>query len=563
MLRERMARGGMGEVFRAVAVGAGGFEKPVVVKRILPQLGDSELLAEMFIEEARLMSRLVHPNIVQVIDFGQGQRDDYFLVMELVDGVDLGAFSKHYAAQQGGMPVELALYIISQVLRGLQHAHKKAYGDGRTLVHRDISPGNVLLSKVGEVKVADFGVAHVAHPNEANTGEATRSKEPIDPGALVGKPSYMAPEQFAGDNIDVRADVWAVGVVLFQMLTRQMPFAGDSGAERQAEAKALKYRRASDLRPNLGEPLVAVLDQALAFDPANRFGSARAMARAIDSLREDGYAIATDDDLAAAVELIAELAEEDAKRVIVLASDTTAPSSVGELTRTGPRGEFTMRVSQVELTERSMIRTTDERVTNVEPQHQPAEEIVAALSGSSVPATRSTPVWLALGFAVALAGGVGAWWFGRGPIRETLGPRSSTLSSTAAVVSTKRKAPLLAPSVPSAESTTTSSPSSARPLWTQPPAPTLAVPSPMTTSAAHATASASTQPPLARCRGKVLLSAKGSWWVSGGPQRVQAPGQYSWPCGNYTLQGQSRVDARRVTQSINVRDGKLSSARFQ
>jgi len=122
VLRERLARGGMGEVFRAVAMGAGGFEKPVVVKRILPQLAGQERLARMFVEEARVMSRLVHPNLVQVIDFGQGEHDDYFLVLELVEGVDLGRFRDTYRAKGELVPMALSLHVVQQMLRGLGHA---------------------------------------------------------------------------------------------------------------------------------------------------------------------------------------------------------------------------------------------------------------------------------------------------------------------------------------------------------------------------------------------------------------------------------------------------------
>ena len=561
MLRERMARGGMGEVFRAVAVGAGGFEKPVVVKRILPQLGESDLLAEMFIEEARLMSRLVHPNIVKVIDFGQGQRDDYFLVMELVDGVDLGAFAKHYARQEGGMPVALALYVTSQVLRGLQHAHKKAYLDGRTLVHRDISPGNVLLSKVGEVKVADFGVAHVAHPDEAS-----------DPGTLVGKPSYMAPEQYAGEHIDVRADVWAVGVVLFQMLTQRMPFAGDSGSERQAAAKAGSLRQASTLRSDVGAPLDAVLAQALAFDPANRFGSARAMARAIDSLRDDGYAIATDEELAEAVELIAASNEDEARRVIALGSDTAATTvpAIHELTRTGPRGEFTMRVSQIELTERSLIRTGHD-ASDVSTREQTGDGVRedSAVDDDSEQ-QRPAPARLqrAAFLVVAILAGVGTWWFVQNRTEPTVTTPDpipiATVSSARAVLSATTSASIeTAATSQSTAAIATTSPSvstAPRTLRIQPPAVSSTS---ATTTSTSTRATVSTSPPVANCRGNVLLSSKGGWWVTGGPRRVQAPGQYNWPCADYHLVGTSRLDGRSVSQSVSVRDGKLASARFQ
>src|SRR4051812_32747359 len=180
LLRERIAQGGMGEVFVAVAVGADGFEKPVVVKRLLPKFSSRPEVASLLSAEAKLMTRLVHPNIVQVIDFGRGDSDDYFLVMELVNGVDLGRFCEAYRASKKSVPAALALFVTTQVLRGLAHAHATASADGNRLVHRDVSPGNVLLSAFGEVKVADFGVALVASSTDSGNGD----------GWFVGKLAY-------------------------------------------------------------------------------------------------------------------------------------------------------------------------------------------------------------------------------------------------------------------------------------------------------------------------------------------------------------------------------------
>src|SRR6185436_18945871 len=179
LIKERMAQGGMGEVFLAVAVGADGFEKPVVIKRLLPKFAGRADIVSLLAREAKLMTRLIHPNIVQVIDFGRGQSDDYFLVMELVSGTDLGRFCRAQTTSEGRVPVPQALFIVSQMLRGLSYAHATASADGKRLVHRDISPGNVLLSTHGEVKIADFGVALVA--GSADPGEHD--------GWLVGKPA--------------------------------------------------------------------------------------------------------------------------------------------------------------------------------------------------------------------------------------------------------------------------------------------------------------------------------------------------------------------------------------
>ncbi|MBI4703396.1 MAG: serine/threonine protein kinase [Deltaproteobacteria bacterium] len=309
----------------------------------------------MFAEEAKLMSRLAHPNIVQVIDFGEGDEDDYFLVMELVDGVDLRRFGEAYAELGQGVPVPLALYIAASVLRGLRHAHRRAYGDGRTLVHRDVSPGNVLLSRVGEVKVADFGVALVARPGaEAESGAL-----------LVGKPSYMAPEQYRGAPLDARADIFAVGVIPFEMLTGALPFEGESVAACQAAALAGRRRTASALRPELGPDIDALIEIALSADPEKRFAEARAMARAIEALRGRGQKIAGPDGLAEAVEAIRRRGADRRPSLVAVEAGTAdgaaarpVPEPPRQLARLGEGddlGRFTLRISRPEI-DASVIR---------------------------------------------------------------------------------------------------------------------------------------------------------------------------------------------------------------
>ena len=161
----------MGEVFRAVACGAGGFEKHVVVKRILPAHAGRPDIEALFVREAKLMSGLTHPNIVQVIDFGRGDDGAYFLVLELVSGIDLGRFRDVYAVRGERLPAPIALFIASQALRGLGYAHTVGAGYGGGLVHRDVSPSNVLLSAVGEVRSPTSGSrwSPIPDPRRATT----------------------------------------------------------------------------------------------------------------------------------------------------------------------------------------------------------------------------------------------------------------------------------------------------------------------------------------------------------------------------------------------------------
>src|SRR5262249_26125772 len=159
------------------------------VKRVLPAHAGREDLAELFVAEAKLMTRLAHPNIVAVLDFGRGEHRDYYLVLELVEGLDLGKLMRAFAARVEPFPVPLALFVTSQLLRGLHHAHALLAGEGGVIVHRDVSPSNVLCSSEGEVKVADFGVALV-----------TRGAARGGPVSVAGKPGYMAPEQERGGD---------------------------------------------------------------------------------------------------------------------------------------------------------------------------------------------------------------------------------------------------------------------------------------------------------------------------------------------------------------------------
>ena len=335
LIRERMAQGGMGEVFLAVAVGADGFEKPVVIKRLLPKFAGRADIVSLLAREAKLMTRLIHPNIVQVIDFGRGQSDDYFLVMELVGGTDLGRFCQVQDGRR--MPAPLALFIASQMLRGLAYAHATASADGKRLVHRDISPGNVLLSTFGEVKIADFGVALVA--SSADDGGHD--------GWLVGKPAYMAPEQLERSGVDERADIYSVGAVLFQTLTGAShregvdPAADLDSRDLSAQARALLDGAASP-------DLALVVARALARDPSDRYASAREMSRAIEQLVEKGQKIATPDDLAEAVS--AGVPAEPRRHKPVLLLSTNEPDSLAsgtELRHTGEAaaGEgFTLKI---------------------------------------------------------------------------------------------------------------------------------------------------------------------------------------------------------------------------
>ena len=214
-LVRRLAMGGMAEVFLARAAGPGGFEKTLVVKRVLPHLVEDSDFIEMFLREARLAARLDHPNVVQTFDFGEAE-GAYYLAMEFVDGITLRTLLKRFHARGVRLPFGASAKLVSYACEGLGYAHDFAdpeTGAPLELVHRDVSADNLLLSRAGTVKVLDFGIAKVANqPKQTQTG------------MVKGKISYMPPEQLAGGKLDRRVDVYALGVVLYELIAGRKPF---------------------------------------------------------------------------------------------------------------------------------------------------------------------------------------------------------------------------------------------------------------------------------------------------------------------------------------------------
>src|SRR5262245_18293462 len=206
-LVRRIARGGMAEVFLARHLGMEGFERRVAIKRILPHLSEAEEFKSMFLDEARLAAQLTHPNIVHIYDFGRVD-EYYFIGMEFVDGVDLGRLIRH--ARNRPVPFEFAARIFSDVCSGLHYAHNAVDGEGRPLglVHRDVTPQNVLVTYDGVVKLVDFGIAKAAW-------QAGRTR----PGVVKGKFAYMSPEQVEGRRLDGRSDVFSAGICLYELIT--------------------------------------------------------------------------------------------------------------------------------------------------------------------------------------------------------------------------------------------------------------------------------------------------------------------------------------------------------
>ncbi len=215
-LVRKLAAGGMAEVFLAKVVGAEGFEKPVAVKRVLPSLAQDKEFIELFLREAKLTVSLQHANVVQVFDLG-GSHGQYYMVMEFVDGENLRTLQRAAAGLQVGLGMREVCFIVQQVAEGLAYAHEKLDAAGRPLniIHRDINPSNVMIAAAGEVKLADFGIAKAA-----NVQSGTQA------GVVKGKVGYLAPEQVRGGTVDQRADLFLLGLLLYELLSGQQLFSG-------------------------------------------------------------------------------------------------------------------------------------------------------------------------------------------------------------------------------------------------------------------------------------------------------------------------------------------------
>ncbi len=265
-ITERLDHGGMAEVFRGVAESMEGFKKAVAIKRILPNLTKNHKFVSMFLDEARLSLFLQHANIVQVFDISRTPDNAYFLVMEFVDGCNLKGLIERQ--KQKGKRIEVAhsIYLMIECCKALHYAHSLEHPETNEplgIVHRDISPPNILLSKNGEVKLVDFGLA-----------KANSQIEATDPGVVKGKFSYLSPEAASGLDVDHRADVFAVGILLWELFTGRRLFYGDTDYQTVELVRQARIPSVAALNPEIESELEQVVRKALARDPEERYHSA-------------------------------------------------------------------------------------------------------------------------------------------------------------------------------------------------------------------------------------------------------------------------------------------------
>ena len=312
---ERISSGGMAELFRARLSGAEGFRKIVAIKKILPHIAQDEEFLTMFADEAKLAAQLSHPNIVHIFDLGKIESGGYFIAMELVEGRDLRSIL-HLARETGiALPIPLAVSIAAKIASALDYAHRRRGDDGQDLhiVHRDVSPPNILVSNDGDVKLCDFGIAKAA-------SKVSRTES----GALKGKLPYMSPEQAWGKPVDLRSDIYSLGSVLFEMLTGRKLFPGDSEMGVLEKVRAGDVVAPSSVNSEVPPALDAVVLKALARDPGGRYAAASDMLRDLEAVLRSHEPAPSTAELAVYVR---HLEEEDSSRREVRAREAAMPPS--------------------------------------------------------------------------------------------------------------------------------------------------------------------------------------------------------------------------------------------
>ncbi|MEM7677695.1 MAG: serine/threonine-protein kinase, partial [Myxococcota bacterium] len=273
-LLTKIASGGMAEVWLARSSSIGGFEKLLAIKRIRSSLCKDTSFVSMFIAEAKLTVRLSHPNIVQVFDFGQVD-DDYFMAMEYVEGADLSRIARqarqrdpalaHEDAAGRGLPVGTCVYVMHEVMNALAYAHMQTASRGQRcgVIHRDVSPQNILISYDGNVKVSDFGIAKAVHEIETKSDE------------IFGKLAYVSPEQCRGEGADEASDMWSAGVVLHELLTNQRLFPRNSDSATMAAVESMVIPRPASINPLVPPDLDDLVMACLQRAPSQRLRSAK------------------------------------------------------------------------------------------------------------------------------------------------------------------------------------------------------------------------------------------------------------------------------------------------
>jgi serine/threonine protein kinase len=325
-LLEKVAVGGMAELFKARQRGVHNFEKTVAIKRILPHLSDNDEFVRMFIDEAKLAAQLSHPNIVQIYDLGKAS-GFYYIAMEYVDGRDLRSLLRKVREYKLPMPEALAAAVIMKIASALDYAHRKRAIDDKELklVHRDVSPQNILISYEGAVKLVDFGIAKAA----------TKSTQ-THSGALKGKLLYMSPEQALGEPLDGRSDIYSLGLVLAELLTGERCFQADSELGVLEKVRLGKVVDIRTVNPGISAEMGAILAKVLQKDLDQRYASARLLERDLKALlAKQGYE-PSEHDLAEYVNTLLKGTREESESLLAARFPPRAEPVLAPIRETAP-----------------------------------------------------------------------------------------------------------------------------------------------------------------------------------------------------------------------------------
>jgi len=395
-----IAEGGMAAVWLARLLGKHGFEKLVAVKTILPTYADDPRFRKMFLDEATIASRIEHANVAQILDLGEHEGSLY-LVMDWVDGESLSKLERAAERANVAIPTAIVLKIVADACAGLDAAHELTDAGGQPLgvVHRDVSPQNILVTTKGAVKVIDFGIAKARD----------RSAEETASGAFKGKLHYMAPEQALGKPLDRRADVWAVGAVLYRLLTRRPVYEAEN--QRQAFQRLASSEPPPALPRRFPRALANVVSQALAFDPSERYASCAALEAALETVMRNATLSATSAEVGAFVSQYLGDQLEARRHAVALAMQTTneaatLPRRAGEVAIVGALWDS----GSASGTELELPRDRPALSRTPTPEHSSLSAGTASIDTRPIPVrprSRLGAVLVTLGAAVALLVG---WW---------------------------------------------------------------------------------------------------------------------------------------------------------
>jgi len=416
-LLERIGKGGMAEIFRAVSGGIEGWSRLFVIKRIRPEKSQSREFIRMFCEEARLCAMLHHPNIVQVYDFGQID-GSYFLAMEYLRGKDLSTVMRALRAEHTAIAPVIAAFIAQQAAVGLHHAHTLVDGNRQPvrIVHRDVTPSNIMLLRTGAVKILDFGIA-----KEVGHGETEMAE--TDAGQVKGKLAYLSPEQVRAQPLDGRSDVFALGVVLWEMLTGQRLFSADSEFQTMRNVLMMAVPPPSSVRAGIPAALDAIVARALERDRERRYPAAAVMATDLEQV------VHTERFVAQAIpELLERLFGEEPSTVTPGPGEAylnAEPSDAVIARAPVPRSKSSSDGSRSSSNERSSDRRIPQGLGPAGPSAEvsleivPAEEVPilvkAGTLGRWLRGRRQRATAAAAGAVLILALAVGAWRGSRAP----------------------------------------------------------------------------------------------------------------------------------------------------